>query len=217
MRVITFDPKNHQAFEIGAQLMAALAFPSAAEQMAMNAAAAGFCAEVIRRSCEDSPKDGGRLRADFAEYASIGPKEVRRRHRTLGRRLHDRMIAALMSLAFIEHDITGVMPPLPRGMSRFSLNELAKYVLSQSHESVPENIEKRVWRCTLPIISTAIAYQMMLRCQDKPASIYGVDVQNLEFHRQVVELSQFYEELVLDDKRFNIAPSDLIRFRWVEW
>ena len=51
-------------------------------------------------------------------------------------------------------------------MQRLSLNELSKLVLSQSGESNSENVERRAWRETLPVIHLAAAMQIAARIAD---------------------------------------------------
>jgi hypothetical protein len=216
LRTYILGPGLAEPFEIGARLMAILAFPSAAEEDAMFKAADALCANNVRVSCEAIPGRAAGLREIFADYAAIDDKESRRRLRTFRRRLHDRMIASRMSLGFLEQGFTKIEPRLPASMARLSLNELSNLVLSQSRESVAENVEKRAWRETLPVVHIAAAYQWVTRTFGGADAAYGVELQDLDFHRLVIATAEIHERLVLADRRFGIAPDRLVRLRWVE-
>lgn len=216
MRVYKLDPNLLEPFEIGARLTAVVAFPGAGEDEARSKAEEALCAKLVRITFETFPETTEDLRERFPLYYSIDPKEAGRRLRTLRRRLDDRMIAGRMSLGFLEEAITKKPPRLPDGMPRLSLNELSKLVQREARQSDPENVERRVWRQTLPVIHLAAAYQVLLRGADGQGQPLSQDLQDLDAHRRVVSLAQFHEEVVLADERFNITPENLVRLRWEE-
>jgi len=216
MRSYVLGPSKFEPFEIGAFLTAVMAFPSPAEEDAMQEAASALCAGTIRASCDADPADAARVRRLYPEYAEIDARECRRRLRTLKRRLKDRMIASRMSLGFFKEGMTSRPARLPPEMARLSLNELSKLVLEESRESVADNVERWAWRETLPVIHIAAAYQFLLRACSAEGTPYGHDLEDLEAHRIIVEMAGINEQLVLADRRFGIAPDKLVRLLWVE-
>jgi hypothetical protein len=197
-------------------LMAILAFPGGAEEKAFKRAVEALCAQNINVTCATMPADTAKIREIYPDYAGIDDGEIRRRLRTLKRRLNDRMIASRMSLGFLQEAVTDQPAVLPPGMPRLSLNALSMLVLDQSRESVPENVEKRAWRESLPVIHIAAAYQVLMRACEIEGEPFDPDLQNLDAHRRVVRIAEIHEQLVLADKRFGIAPEKLVRLRWVE-
>ena len=216
MRVFNVGPGMGEPFEIGAFLSAAMAFPLEAEDEMRMKAADALCAQNVRVTYEAYPETASELKATYPRYAEIDIKEERRRLRTLKKRLDNRMIASRMSLGFFEEGLTKRPARLPPCMRRHSLNELTNLVLDQSGESDPENVEKRTWRRSLPVISLATAYQVVMRYSDAGGIPFSSDLQDLGTHRRVVKVAEIHEQVVLSDRRFGIAPDKLIRFRWVE-
>jgi hypothetical protein len=216
MRVYDLGPSLLEPFEIGALLYAVLAFPAEHEQGDLAKAAEALCADVIRLTGEARPTEAANCMSAFPGYAQIDARESRRRLRTFNRRLDDRRIASRMSLGFFQQGWTGRPPELPAGMKRLSLNQLSELVLSESRESVPENVEKRAWRESLPVIHIAAAYQWAVRAASAAGRPLSLDLQELEVHQFIVALARMHEELVLADSRFGIAPEKLVRLRWVD-
>src|SRR5208282_4703115 len=162
-RIVTLDSHEQAAFETGAILLSILAFPAPAEEEASKKAAEALCADVLRVTVANYPDRAADWRVAYPVYAVIDKAESRRRLRTLRRRLRDRMVASRMSLGFFEEGITGRPARLPPAMLRLSLNQLSELVQSQSGESITENIERRAWRDSRPVIHLAAAMQIVIR------------------------------------------------------
>src|ERR1700694_593205 len=94
------DSSQFEPFEIGAALIAILAFPASHEIDARRQAFEALCADMVRATYEAEPEKAAGLRERFPTYAAIDARESRRRLRTLRRRLQDRMVAARMALGY---------------------------------------------------------------------------------------------------------------------
>ena len=209
------DPDDMEDFEIGAWLVAILAFPGASEHDLRQAAAEALCAGMVRVTIEADPSVAEGCRATYPLYASIDPREERRRLRTLNNRLKRRMVAARMSLGFLEQGITGEPPKLPEGMTGLNLDALSRLVQPQTYESDPQNLENRVWRTSLPVIHLAAAMQWMLRYLNPgtdEANI-GYPLEDDDKHAFVIELAERYEPLLLADRRTGVTAEKMIRVR----
>lgn len=216
LRVYSLDPAELEPFEIGASIFAILAFPHLNEVGMMQSAKEALCADTLRVTWIAEPHRVDELRRLYARYAAIDERESRRRLRTFKRRLNDRMVAARMSMGFFHEAFADAPAALPTGMARLSLNQLSELVLTESRQSDPENVEKRIWRGSLPVIHIATAYQWMLRyCQGNSAA-FTMDLQNLGEHRRILALSRRHEDVVLADRRFGVKAEDLVRLRLVD-
>nr|WP_295671692.1 hypothetical protein [Sphingomonas sp.] len=212
MRFLNLDPNLCEPFEIGALMIAALAFPGKNEEDAMRRATVAWCADQIAKTMAAEPSSDA---ADlFPHYAKADAKDVRRAIRTVTRRLRDRFVAARMARGFLNEATYGAPAKLPDKMERLSLNQLCLLVLHESGQSEPENVEKRTWRPSLPIIHLASAFSLMGEMSDVSEIIY--DFQDLDQHREIVASALKHEEMVLADNRFGVKPENLIRLRWVE-
>ena len=213
--VIQLDPADMDDFEIGAWLMAILAFPGADEVDLRQAAAEALCAGCVRATIAADPDTAEHCRETYPLYTSITQGEENRRLRTLKKRLRKRMVAARMSLGFIEEGITGEPARLPEGMTGLNLDALSRLVQPETYESDPQNLENRVWRSSLPVIHLAAAMQWMLRYLNPgtdEANI-GYPLEDDDKHAFVIELAERYEPLLLADRRTGVTAEKMIRVR----
>jgi hypothetical protein len=213
LRTLMLDTNQQEPFEIGANLMAILAFPALAEEAAFKKAAEALCAEVLRKTIAAYPDHADDWRAAYPVYSAIDEAECHRRLRTLPRRLRDRMVASRMSLGFLREDISGETVTLPPSMARHSLNELSKLVQPQSGQSDPENVERRAWHDTRPVAHLAAAMQIAARAIVPNQDALGYPLDNPDLHRAVIELAQLHEQMIVSDRRFGAQSEELVRIR----
>jgi hypothetical protein len=208
-----FDFDRMESFEIGAWLLAILAFAASDEMEKRREAAEAWISCAIRTA---DPGVIEQWHETFPFSAVMDIKEERRRLRTVPRRLRDRMLAARMSFGFLAEHMTDQKEALPESMQRLSLNELSKLVQDQSRESEPENIEHRVWRKSRPVIHLASAMQFGMRAVagDRALDSVKYDLTNAALHRAAIDLANIYEEIVLSDSRMGVTEDMLIRIRY---
>ena len=202
------DPAKLEAFEIGAWLMAILAFPGPDEAAGRREAAEAWGADAVRVSCAADPSRIQEFHDHFPVYAAIDIREQKRRLRTFSGRLRRRMVAARMSLGFLEEAITGERAKLPAGMANMSLDALCRLVQRQTSESDPQNLEHRVWRSSRPVIHLAAAVQIVLRHMslEPGAEVVNYPMGNNTAHQIVIHIAQYFEAFVLKDPRLGVRP-----------
>lgn len=212
-RYFTLSSDLLEPFEIGALLLTILAFPGESEEEAMRKAAEALCSDTLRVTVAASPDQADRLQAEYPHYLAIDKAECRRLLRTLRRRLRDRMVAARMSLAYFQEGISKKPAKLPASMARLSINQLSELVLGQSGQSDSENVERRQWRESLPVIHLAAAMQVLPRERAHNEANFGYLLDSMPLHDAVIERAQMHEEIVLSDPRFGRNRDRLIRIR----
>ncbi|HTX48231.1 MAG TPA: hypothetical protein VME40_02460 [Caulobacteraceae bacterium] len=214
-RTYNLDPDLLYPFEVGAMLLAILAWPDPGEEEQLRFGAEALAAQAFHALCKAFPDEAEGWRAACPHYVSVSQAEINRRLRQLDRRLRDRMAAARMALGFMEQGLTGRAPRLPSSMKRHSLNELSILVQTDLPTiSDPEMIERRVWRQTRPVIALAVAMQLWARAASEGGTkLIGYPLDNGELHAAVIELAQRHEPLVLRDRRLGIGEDDLVRVR----
>lgn len=193
MRVLTLDPQTMSPRKIGPTLMAALAFPALDEKSKMEQAAVAWDqGQILAPPMRFVP-----AACTIDDYRPTRRREHQGALRTTSRRLRDRMLAAKMARGFVYEAITGAHLRLPL-MKRLSINELAKLIQPESGQSDPENIEKRVWGATKPVIHLACAFDLygfyIQRTPDVPYPLH-----DLVAHGAVVKLAHWLEDIVLQD------------------
>ena len=140
MRILTIDAGKLEPFEIGARLMAILAFPNASEVAELTAAQQALCTEHVSVTADADPELGDELRQRFPDYSKLDRGTIRKHLRKTRTRYRDRMVAARMARGFFQEALTKMPAVLPESMARLSLNELSKLVLSESGQSDSENV-----------------------------------------------------------------------------
>ena len=209
------DSSQYEPFEIGAELIAILAFAGSREIDARRQAFEALCANMVRATCEVEPEKAVGLRDRFpAYYAAIDATESRRRLRTLRRRLRDRMVAARMALGYFDEamrcmfasigeaypdlkpetgDVELRPTPLPNGLARHAANALIQYHFPHANEDGWQNREHRMWHSSLPVIHFAVAVHVLGRHSQSGAETFAYNLDDLDLHRRVVALAEVHE------------------------
>jgi hypothetical protein len=215
MRNYNLDLDRLSDFEVGAQLVALLAFPAEAEADKRQRAAEAMSALAVWGHIQSYPEYEHISRRLHGPYLEIEVREIRRRLRTLRRRLRDRMVAARMAVGFVYEAMTGSPAPLPAGVAKHTLTELSHYVLRQSGQADAERVIKRTWPETKPVIGLAMAFLACARqCfPDGEISVALYPLWDSELHATIIAMTRDHEEYVLADRRFGIDPEDFVRLR----
>ncbi len=212
---LVLDARKHTLFECGSALLALLAFPSATDEK-REEIAASLCASHLRAVFEESGDPNEPVKAK-AKYAFRDVQTIRRDLKTIDRRVRDRMVAAKVAIAFLQRAV-GHHPNLPSSVKRFSLNQLAEWMMEEADQSDSENFETRVWRPSLPVIHLAAAVAVAIndreRMGEKGAS-YGNLIADGEFIFNVLRYSKEYE-IIIKNSKLPINVRKLVSVRLVQ-
>jgi hypothetical protein len=199
-------------FEIGARLLAALAFPGINEAGRRRAAAIAWCSDYVRKWIHMAPQQADELRNAYPGYVRMSTKEIKAALRTAYNRLERRILAGKMARGIFQEHLDRRPPVLPSGMSRHSLNELSKLVLREAHQSDPHNVETRIWGPSKPVIHLASGYDLLARLL--PPNREGqYQMDDLELHRFLIRYGEWAEPIVVGATQFRIGPDQLLRMR----
>jgi hypothetical protein len=212
-RYYNLDPELLHPFEIGALILAILAWPEPGEEEARRNGATALAALTLIKSCDDYPEEAEHWQSVFPEYAAIDFREVERRLKTFDRRMRDRGAAARMARGFFQEALTGDAAVLPQGMARLSLNELSKLVQAERGLSDPEMLERYVWRKSRSVIHLAVAFDVYGAARNPTSADVGYPMSDGDLHAKVIALAAAQEEIVLSDKRFGVSPDSIIQLR----
>ena len=159
-------------------------------------------------------------------YAFRSEDQIKKDLKKLERIFRDRAIAGRMAMAlFQEAEGDGKRPEtLPKEIKKVTLDQLAIMVKDEvlgSGIEETENIEKRTWRPSLPVIHLAAALQVLQQGLEK--GIAGLpSLDNIWAARESIEWlvtkAQYFEGLVLakpiiKNKKVLIKPEQLIKIR----
>ena len=142
---------SREDFEIGARMLAALAFPGATEAVDRRRAADAWCAGIINCTKTADPSCAAELDNRYPRYAKLDKRSINKALRRTKSRLRNRQVAGRMTRGYFQEWFDQRPAVLTASMARLSINELAKLVQPESGESDPENTEKRTWRPSRPV------------------------------------------------------------------
>src|SRR5262245_45997858 len=207
------DFGKSEVYECGATLVALLAHPTDAQDVARGNLHASLCPLAVRAQFGGQAGEFER-QSIKPIYALRAEKDISRDLKTLKRRLRDRMVAARMAIAFLQL-AAGQQPRLPAGTRRVSLNRMSELVFEDAGQSDPENVEKRVWRPSLPVIHLAAATAVMIDVAEKQG--FGrFTIGELLCCRPLIEAivreARAYEPLIQQSRHFPSSP-ELVRLR----
>jgi hypothetical protein len=123
--------------------------------------------------------------------------------------------AGRMTIPFLRRADSGVTPPLPQGIKRLSLNEMAAFVAEDAGQVDPINVERRVWAPSRPVIHLAAAAVMLGQRLNKRGIPTGLETFLLDrgFVEEVSRKAEKLRALIASDARFPVKAEQLVPFR----
>jgi hypothetical protein len=215
MRAYQIDFTQSEAYECGMMLVTLLAYPETenSEEMLANIHAS-LCNQYLQKKCDIDPEWANTPQLIKPIYSLRNEQLIRRDLRQTDRRLRDRMIAARMTIGFLKEVNSGVSPKLPTGFTQLSINAMSVLVADGKSFTDSDNIEKRIWRKSVPVIHLAAAVAILIDLTEKdlmqPADIYDL-LADPDKIRWVISSAQEYAELLYQSKRLTITPDRLIQ------
>jgi hypothetical protein len=219
MAVHLIDFNRVEVYEAGAALFSLLAYPGDSEEKTRAAVHASLCHYALRLKCEIEPEWALSPQRMKPIYALRTECEVKRDLRTMPRRLRDRMAAGRMALGFLKkEEATRQMIELPAGLSRVSINQMARLVIEDTGQTDPENVETRIWRPSLPAIHIASAVRVFLQLTEP--IIGKLTLETFLLSREAIECvvraAEYHASVIAQSARLPIDPARLITIRLAE-
>ena len=207
---------QHETYECGAMLLTILAFPNRTEDTERRESLYNsLCAMALRAMYDKDTRGWTQPQAIKPIYAFQDPHQIERDLRALKRALKNRMAAARMAIGLLQKDEPGHIPKLPKGARRLSVQFLADLVIPDTYQSNAENVMKRVWKPSLPVIHIAAAISVIKDAFDKSGAD-PLSIGHLILNRRVIEsvvLEAQRYELLVSRSGIRIRSEDLERIR----
>jgi hypothetical protein len=125
------------------------------------------------------------------------------------------MVAGRMAVLFFERAKFGRVGHLPEGIKRLSVNQMAAHVLDDAGQADPENLKKRVWGPSRPVIHLATAAAVV--GQQLHKSGFPLTLEYFLFDRffteKVLRLAGNLQGLMAKDPNFPVKADQLIQLR----
>ena len=207
-------------FQTGAMVLAILAWPTAAETEMFRRVSNELMAEVLRQTIRTDPDAVDDLHRDWPQqdWDALLLTAAKRRMAigSLGKRLNQRMVAAKMAIGMTHKEIFGQPAKLPFSLTGLSIDQLARLVRPETTIDNSENIEKFIWRRSLPIIHLAMAFQLLLAASGTTLQAVPCDTQDIDFFRRAVLLATALESMVGAHPTLNVTHDQLTHVVWRE-
>ena len=204
------DQKTH---ECGAAFFATLAYPNPEQEKRRTDFEASLCNGLLKSKARREPWEFSNF-ARLPDYLLRDDKRVQSECNRGFRLIAKRRKAAEVAVRFLEFQ-SGVLPSLPNGARRLSLNEVIR-VFSETREDVePDNFETDVWRPSRPAIHLALAFECLVNELDRqniqrPYVDYMIDRELVE---ALVRFAGHFETLISASRTFPIPAGSLIPVR----
>lgn len=218
--VLNLGPALMPDFMTGALFHSILAWPTFKEVSSFQRVSEELMAGTIRLTEAEDPAPARSVMGQWPQYnwPSIEAR-ARKPKSALGyleKRLTQRMAAARAGIGKIHEQIFDNPAALSEGLTALSIDQLCTLIKSDVSISDPENIEKLVWRKSLPIIHLAMAIQLILKATMLEGTRFGIDLQDIDFYRAAVRYAGALEPLVAKHPEFAVRSDELTQIRWVE-
>ena len=212
--LIPIDFAKNEVYECAATLLAVLAAPQDDERR--GELHASLCARALRAAYLANPDDVTPILVK-PQYAFRCVKLVDRDLDFVARRMFDRTNAARMAIAFLREVELGRPVPLPAGIRRLSINELAAFIAEDAGQSEVANVKSRIWRPSLPVIHLAVAAAFVGQVIERHGAAGGIDILLWSRDRvtSIVEYAEYLETLVTKCDKISVGPAGLVKIRLV--
>lgn len=214
MDPIEIDLASMPVWEAGAVLLSHVAYPQKDQAEKRDRYCDGLCGKHIRTHAEH---DGDWARSPQLikpAHALLTPAQLQSATKSGDARMAERLVAGAMALPLMHEAIFGSPAELRAGIKRLSIASLSEHFKRISAESDAENIGKRTWRPTLPVIHAASALIVYERWTEAELGRVGraTDVMNdASALLAVIDKAEEHEAIVI--AALAVKPETLLRFR----
>ena len=204
--------KGKEVYERGATLLTVLAYPNEGDAERRLQLYLSLCGRALWHRHVIEPDDWTPITAR-PQYVFRDHKIIDRHVAFAGRRMQERLVAGRMAVLYFRRAEIGVLPPLPDGIKRLSINQIAAFVLDDAGQADPENVEKRVWRPSKPVIHLATAAALVGQELQKAGVPLLLD--SFLFQEALIEAvlrrAELLKELISKDPKFPVRAEQLIQ------
>jgi hypothetical protein len=176
--------ERDEVYECGAVLLTVLALPRQVGEERSSQLCWSLCGKALWHKHMMAPDDWTPITVK-PQYVFRDRRIIDRDARIVEKRLGERMVAGRMAIPFLQQSALGAAGPLPDGVRRLSLNQMAEFVLEDAGQADAIKVERRYWSPSRPVIHLAAAAAMVGQQRRKSGQIIGLE--SFLFDRALIE------------------------------
>ena len=204
--------KGKEVYERGATLLTVLAYPNERDAERRLQLYLSLCGRALWLRHVIEPDDWTPITVR-PQYVFRDRKIIDRHVAFAGRRMQKCLVAGRMAVLFFRRAEIGALPPLPDGIKRLSINQMATFVLDDAGQADPENVEKRFWVPARSVIHLATAAALVGQELQKADVTLLLD--SFLFDEALIEAvlrrAELLKELISKDPKFPVKAEQLIQ------
>jgi hypothetical protein len=210
------DFARNTVYECGAVLLVTLACPGNSTEERSAELHASLCAKAVWLDHLAKPDDFAPIEVK-PQYAFRDPALVDREVHFVAKRLRERLIAGDMIIPFLQRAALGRKPSLPSKIKRLSLNQMAEFTMEAAGQSDANNVERRFFVPSRPVIHLAAAAAVLGQAIHKRGVPLGLEdiLRCRELIEAIVREAENFERLIEQDPSMPVKADELIRVRIV--
>jgi len=206
--------KRDDGIRLPSWVLATMTWPQAVDDARREQLFLSLAAAMIRERGSKDPAWAAQPQKLVPLQAARSEDDIRRGLRGFDLRMRQRIAAGRMAVPFLREVEEGRTPPLPKGVKRLSINQLAELVLEDLDMSEVVNVTTRVWKASRPVIHLCAALTLSLQEAERAGAPWASLTEafaDKAFLKTVLIRAVAFETL-LPDSRLAIAPDELHRF-----
>jgi hypothetical protein len=216
LKYVEIDFARNTVYECGAVLLVVLACPYNLTEERSAELHASLCAKAVWLDHLAKPDDYSPIEVK-PQYAFRDPVLVDRDVRFVAKRFQRRRIASDMIIPFLQRAALGREPSLPSNIKRLSLNQMAEFVMEAAGQSDANNVERRLFVPSRPVIHLAAAAAVVGQAIHKAGFLLYLEhiLLRRELIAAIVREAETFERLIEQDPSIPVKADMLIRVRIV--
>jgi hypothetical protein len=215
--LIQVDFDTQPIFEIASTVLVALLYSELKDTDADRSHALTIlCARALHMRAQQDPGWVHAAAPSKLCYAMTSVDEINRALKDINRRLRRRWVAGTMALPFLEIAATGHCAIAQDQRGKTTVNHLASRVLGNAPECSPEDVKKRIWGPSKPVLhlAAAFSFERYVRAQRKEEFDFDDFFWSPEFVARIIVAADLYRPLLekaIKPGKLKLDPATLIR------